>query len=94
MATLRAQIDFPEITEKLDQLQHAVNRLEVLLTSRTNKEADSQKPVPLKTAIAELGTTFPTFKKYCTEFNVRVIRRGNRVFVKATDLKRISDGKK
>lgn len=55
---------------------------------------DDREPIPQKAAIGMLHTTFPTFKKLISEFRVKPIKRGNRLFYHYSEILRIQNGLK
>lgn len=80
--------------ERFELLEQRLINVENLIKSKIPAVKDDREPIPQKTAMGLLGTSFQTFKKLIFEFRVRPIIRGGRIFYHHSDILRIQNGLK
>lgn len=80
--------------ELFESLEKRLISIENLIKSKIPVVHDDQEPIPQKAAMILLHTTFPTFKKLISEFRVKPIKRGNRLFYHYDEILRIQNGLK
>lgn len=95
MARGTIDIDFPDDRNQSrhEEIIELLTNIKKLLEKKLTAEQDAGL-IPQFTAIALLRTTFPTFKKWLSEYKIRPEKRGGRIFFKAEDIKRLMNGKK
>lgn len=95
MAKIFGELHFNfDFIERFESLEKKLMNIENLIKSKIPVVQDGKEPIPQKAAILLLRTTFPTFKKLISEFRVKPIKRGNRLFYHSNEILRIQNGLK
>jgi len=92
MAKGKIELDNSEILDELRALKEEVVAIHSLLQKKAPQELNPL--VPQFTAIAVLGTSFLTFKKWCKQYNIREEKKGGRIFYRQSDIKKLITGNK